>query len=58
MFCRSLFVLLAIVLSVLRFTESDYPYLNDSEKQYFLRISRGTFLLNLLASNTVVLLDF
>ena len=26
MFCRSLFVLLAIVLSVLRFTDSDYPF--------------------------------
>jgi hypothetical protein len=25
-FCRSLFVLLAIVLSVLRFTDSDYPF--------------------------------
>ena len=56
--CPFVLFLLAIVLSVLRFTESDYPYLKDSEKQYFLRISRGTFLLNLLASNTVVLLDF
>jgi hypothetical protein len=26
MFCNSLFVLLAIVLSVLRFTDSDYPF--------------------------------
>jgi hypothetical protein len=26
MFCRSLFVLLVIVLSVLRFTDSDYPF--------------------------------
>jgi hypothetical protein len=26
MFCRSLFVLLAIVLSVLRFTDSNYPF--------------------------------
>jgi len=25
-FCRSVFVLLAIVLSVLRYTDSDYPF--------------------------------
>jgi hypothetical protein len=38
MFCRSLFVLLAIVLSVLRFTDSNHPFDNF---KLFLEIYTG-----------------